>query len=255
MIIKKADKSHIIQIAELWNEAFGDDKSDVLGYLEYLLQFFYICEENDLVKAMASVLSVKFRDKNGGYIYAVATRKSERGKGLSTELLSYIKSLDEYEFLVLVPQEKELFEFYAKRGFIPFSSVETKEIKVEEMNNRISFEEISTQEYVEARKRYFRDSLIEWDVKALDFAKKMYGGKFFEAKNKEYNSAFFGFKVGEKLVIKELLCKDGEILGAKIANSFGCKYVRVSYPEGLAEPFAMIYPDIFEKKYFAVALD
>ena len=101
-MIIKAEKSHMMQIAELWNEAFGDDESDVLSYLEYLLHFFYICEENDTVNAMAAVLPVKFLDKSGGYIYAVATRKSERGKGLSTELLDYIKNLPEYEFLVLV---------------------------------------------------------------------------------------------------------------------------------------------------------
>ena len=76
-MIKKADKSHIMKIAEIWNEAFGDSITQVMEYLEYLLQFFYVYEENGSVKAIASVLPVTFSGKNGGYIYAVATEKFE----------------------------------------------------------------------------------------------------------------------------------------------------------------------------------
>ena len=66
MIIKKADKSHIMQISELWNEAFGDAESDVLEYLEYLLQFFYVCVAS--VKAASLCEGAVIRVKGGNHI-------------------------------------------------------------------------------------------------------------------------------------------------------------------------------------------
>lgn len=256
MMIKKANKTHISRLVELWSEAFGDNEADILNYLEYLLNFFYVYEENGEVNAMAAVLPVAYRNKNGGYIYAVATRKSAQGRGLSTALLNYIKSLDNYEFLVLVPQNEGLFEFYEKRGFIPFSSVVTKEICAGVVTcNDICCEEISTEEYFNLRKEFFGDKLIEWGTEVLNFARKMYSGRFYRVEDNANSVACFCFKNGERLVIKEILGADREQVGKKLAVLFGAKYACLSYPDFAEKPSAMFYPAVDSVKYFSIALD
>ena len=256
-MIKKADISHKLQIAELWNEAFGDSVREVLEYLEYLIDFFYICEEDGELNAMAAVLPVSFSGMSGGYIYAVATRKSMRGRGLSTKLLEYIKKLDEYDFLVLVPQNESLFSFYEKRGFFAFSSTEIIKVPVDsELATKVVCKEISAEKYLELRKRYVGEKLIEWGTDTLNFAKKMYGAGFFEVeKCGQTKAVCFCFKIDKKLIIKELLGDKDEPFLRELATFFGCEFVEAVCLNSDAKPCAMIYPELPGDKYFSISMD
>ena len=79
---------------------------------------------------------MEYKGKKGFYVYGVATGKEYRGKGISTKLLEYAKGfVDEKkaDFLVLVPRNEGLFEFYVKRGFFRKYCVKTEIFDREEL--------------------------------------------------------------------------------------------------------------------------
>ncbi len=256
-MIIKADITHKKQLADLWCEAFGDKKEDVLLYLDFLLKYFYIYEENGTIYAMTAVLPLSHNGKNGGYIYALATRATMRGRGISTRLLNYIKALPEYDFFVLVPQNESLFDFYKRFGFAPVSCVEGKNIlAADAIDDTFKCVCISADEYADFRKNHFGSTLIKWDVEVLDFAKAMYGGNYyFISENGVRIGVCFCFKSGENVVVKELITKNREAVSKKIAAYFGAKNTIAFYPEWDSPPSAMIYPPVSDKIYFAIALD
>lgn len=255
-MIKKAQLAHNEQIADLWNEAFGDKKADVFGYLKFLLRYFYVYEENGAVLAMAAVLPLTFKENRGGYIYAVATKKEMQGKGISTQLINYIKNIPEFDFFVLVPQSESLFNFYKRFDFVPISCIETMTIPLQNITcDNICCTPLQIQEYIDFRKEFFDGELIAWDAEAMRFAKDMYGGDFYQVtQNETQIGACFCFKNGDHLIIKELLTKDAELAG-KIASYFCAKKCTISYVKFGKKPSAMVYPADFDKQYFNIALD
>lgn len=257
-MINKAKSNHKNQIADLWCEAFGDRKEDVDGYLEFLLDYFIVYEENGEVCGMLSVLPVAAGEKRGGYIYAVATKKAYRGRGVCTKLLDYVKGCSKYEFLVLVPQSDGLFDFYKKAGFVPFSA--TAKITVcaaDAAGNNIECIPVSVAEYFLHRRDFFEDKkLIEWHENVLGFAKVMYGGGFYSLKRNGNDIGIaFCFKDKDTLFIKELCTDDAEHACAGMAEYFGAKQTQATYVDFSSKPSAMVFPDADKNLYFGIALD
>lgn len=121
-----AEYTDLPQLRALWQEAFGDSESYMDLYFDHRFEpgETYVLRENGDVASMMTAMRVSlWTDKekiNGRYIYAVATRKSCRGKG-------YAKMLDRFmvsdlrkmgvRFTCLVPAENSLHEFYAAQGY------------------------------------------------------------------------------------------------------------------------------------------
>ena len=103
-MILPAGPCHKEQIVALWSDAFGDRAEDVERYLETILEYFLVYEEDGIVKGMLSVLPVSFFEQNGGYIYAVVTDKKYRGQGICNKLMEFVKANNKYDFLALKPQ-------------------------------------------------------------------------------------------------------------------------------------------------------
>lgn len=112
----------------LWQEAFGDDESFISAFLRsfYTPQNAPIAVIDGEIAAMLFLLdgemSVGGKRYPAYYLYAASTKKSHRGKGLMTELLDFSArtSADRGQaFICLKPGEKELFDFYEKRGYLP----------------------------------------------------------------------------------------------------------------------------------------
>lgn len=112
----------------LWQEAFGDDESFINAFLRsfYTPQNAPIAVIDGEIAAMLFLLDGEM--SIGGkrypvyYLYAASTKKSHRGKGLMTELLDFSArtAADRGQaFICLKPGEKELFDFYEKRGYLP----------------------------------------------------------------------------------------------------------------------------------------
>lgn len=257
-MISKAKSYHENMIMDLWCEAFGDRRDTVAEYLEFLLDYFIVYEENGEVCGMLSVLPVTAGEKSGGYIYAVATKKAHRGNGICTRLLDYVKTCGEYEFLVLVPQSDELFGFYEKAGFVPFSA--TAELVTHaacSVDGSIECTPISAAEYFFRRRNFFKDKmLIEWRKDVLEFAKTMYGGDFYSLKRNGNDVGLaFCFKDKDTLFIKELCADDAEHACAEMAVCFGAKQIRATYVNFFSKPSAMVFSIAKKKLYFGIALD
>lgn len=257
-MISKAKSYHENMITDLWCEAFGDRREAVAEYLEFLLDYFIVYEENGEVCGMLSVLPVAAGEKNGGYIYAVATQKAHRRNGICTRLLDYVKTCGKYEFLVLVPQSDELFDFYEKAGFVPFSATaELVTHAVDSVESGIECTPIPAAEYFIRRRDFFKDKmLIEWQEAVLEFAKAMYGGNFYSLKRNGNDVGLaFCYKDKDTLFIKELCAEDAERACAEMAARFGAKQIRAAYVNFFSKPSAMVFPSADKRLYFGIALD
>ena len=122
MIIEKPTAAQQRQLRCLWKEAFGDTE-------EYLDLFFgtafspsrcRCAVEDGTVVAALYWLDGTCRGQKLAYIYAVATAKAFRGRGIASRLLedthSHLTRLG-YAGAVLVPGEGPLFGFYEKLGY------------------------------------------------------------------------------------------------------------------------------------------
>ncbi len=255
-MIEFANESDVISITELWKEAFGDEYEDIKRYLDIYLKYVLVYRENGKVMGMLSLLPVEKNGDKGRYIYAVATFKECRGKGISTKLLDYtkqfIKSANE-KFCILVPASESLFEFYKKRGFKTVSCIKRAEFNIGDLNKSdLSVEKITADEYAELRNKYLSQyNLVKWSVSELENISMLYGGSFY--KICEIDAAYFAVKNNDTLYIKELCCKNIDEAAAAAMQNDRCKKV-FTVSDGNS-PFAMIYPGKYENVYFNIALD
>lgn len=113
----------------LWKEAFGDED----GYIELFFETVYkenitVFAEFDCGKAvsalylMRSYIKSESRVLDGYYLYAAATLKAYRGKGLMGKLINEAKAYVSdkgKDFISLVPGEESLCAYYNRFGFEP----------------------------------------------------------------------------------------------------------------------------------------
>lgn len=107
-------------LLRLWREAFSEDGSWFFSRINAKGW----CAENGGLLAMAFALPQTLVTEQGefpaAYLYAVATAKAARGKGVATELIRAIEAdlkADGVSGVVLVPAEQSLFPFYDRMGY------------------------------------------------------------------------------------------------------------------------------------------
>lgn len=166
-------------IIRLWAEAFGDSEETICRFLDNICKNnIVVYTQNDDVIGMASVLPVSCKEEKGRYVYAVATAKSHMGQGICRKIMAFIeefaKNMGE-SFLILVPADESLFDFYKKMGYnqTVFASkpyeAETGEI-------------ISAEEYYNIRENALRNfDFIKWSKADLEFI--LSHGKAVKTKN------------------------------------------------------------------------
>lgn len=166
------------QLSALWQDVFDEDREVTNLFFENV---YGICE-NPIIENNGEILSSAFLipceigKYKGFYIYCALTHKEHRGKGLMANVLSYadeIRQKSGFDFLLLVPAEKSLFNYYGKFGFVPFGYAYTA--KIPEKYNEIRAK------YSKARK--FSETEVIFPDSVIDFwaeATKHYGGKIIE---------------------------------------------------------------------------
>lgn len=141
----------------LWREAFGDSED----YLDLFFGTVY-SQKNCLAATIDGELAgalywfdCEFNSEKTAYIYAVATTKKHRGKGVCSALMArthlYLKE-NGYSLAFLVPGEASLFDFYEKMGYITCGFID--ELKLLNCNGNIQTEKISACEYFTLRKDF-----------------------------------------------------------------------------------------------------
>ena len=126
--IELANLSHRAELIELWAEAFGDGEGFVSSFLDaYMIPEYSVpavISEGRLVSALYLIefplWSYSKLVGDCAYIYAAATKKDFRNRGYMSDLIKYSAELCKnrgLKAIFLFPQERTLFDFYARFGF------------------------------------------------------------------------------------------------------------------------------------------
>lgn len=168
-MIEIASEKYKNRIISLWQEAFGDTEEFINGFLHNMSysKNMLIYTKDDDVLGMASMLPVFCGENAGRYIYAVATRRAHRGKGVCRSIMQavdeFIKMNNE-KFAVLVPASQSLFEFYGKMGYNQII-YQPYFPKLKEIG-----QQCSKFEYFKIREKLFENyNLIGWSKESLEY--------------------------------------------------------------------------------------
>ena len=175
-MLRTAIKSDLPAILALWGEAFGDSEASVRFFFETFPDCrTYVTEEDGVIAAMVHALPQTLSpDIPAAYVYAVATLKSHRGKGLCRDLMAFAEQdlrQKGFSCCVLTPGELSLFRFYENLGY---KAVFTR--------NRTAFsggEPISAAEYAALREQLLTAPHMMYDLRTLEYAAKVYGLTFY----------------------------------------------------------------------------
>lgn len=126
-MIRTAQESDIPRLKQIWQVCFGDSDS----YIDFFFQNAFrpestlLLEEDGLPCSMFflldSTLVLKGHEYPAAYLYAAATLPEYRGHGYMGQLIRYAGRFCAergWDYIVLVPAEKELWAYYSKFGFL-----------------------------------------------------------------------------------------------------------------------------------------
>lgn len=240
------------QIKALWQEAFGDSDEDTEFYFErrHRHENMLVLLEGDEVAAMLTMLPINLKAGKEGlkarYIFAVATKKSHRGQGLSTKLLEAA-----HEFIrseggaagVLVPAEGSLFDFYEKRGYQTAFYIDEAVIPAAQLPKISTLDSVfdcSASEYLSSRENLLGDNrmYVKWDLEALTYIKDslgMGGGRMLKLTIDKKPALAVCAPVNDGVMVTELLCEKSHITRAlaQIHNLIRAERYTVRTPQGV----------------------
>ena len=219
-MLRQAVPADLEGICALWQEAFEDSEQAVRFFFQFFPQCVsYVAEEDGKIVSMVHALpQVLSPDTPAAYIYAVATLRSCRGKGLCRKLMAFAEEdLKRRGFgcCVLRPGEQSLFAFYRELGYhtaftrrrIPFSGGTP----------------IAVSEYLARRAELLREPHMVYDAQTLSYAQKVYGLTFYRteggiaAASPDYTAEVLPQDLeGERFafgMVKQLSDKPSEITG------------------------------------------
>lgn len=161
-----ATEKDIPGMEALWQEAFHEPMA-----LPACTSF--VAELDGEVAAMLHALPQRLRgrrDHKAAYLYAIATKKAYRSRGLCRGLMAFAERSLDVDCCVLVPAQESLFAYYRSLGYEPAF-----------YRNKTAFsggEEISMAEYLSLREQLLQAPHMVYDD--LSFAQSIYGLKFYK---------------------------------------------------------------------------
>lgn len=192
-MIDFAGKNDINALSGLWQSVFLEDKE----VTEYFFENIFGSVVTPVIRIDGEIVSslflpdCKIGEYKGKCVYCAMTKYTHRGKGYMKMLLDFSYDWckeNGFDFLVLVPAEKSLFDYYAKCGFSPFGVRRAYTINGEmpEIKGKLTFEnELSFDNKIYD---YWKNSCIHYGGKITDF------GFTFDDKNIIIRNAKGGFE-------------------------------------------------------------
>jgi ribosomal protein S18 acetylase RimI-like enzyme len=175
-LLRIANSADFDGIAALWQEAFGDSREAVERFFEHFpnCRSFVAEEDGKIVSMVHALPQILSPDTPAAYIYAVATAKESRGRGLCRDLMAFAENelKEKFDLCVLTPGEPSLFRFYETLGY------ETAFYR--SRNPFPGGEEISLEDYAALRENLLTQSHIVYDKAALRYAQGIYGLAFYK---------------------------------------------------------------------------
>ncbi|MCI5795280.1 MAG: GNAT family N-acetyltransferase [Ruminococcus sp.] len=126
MDIRLSSPKYKKKMYSLWQECFGDDNETIDMFFKNSFSYenAVICTEGQEVVSQLFLLPEKLSIAGKGYsayyIYAAATAKKYRKRGIMGSVLKFAASLAadrKSDYLFLVPATEHLFDYYEKFGF------------------------------------------------------------------------------------------------------------------------------------------
>ncbi len=253
MIIDAPRENDILTLRALWKQAFGDTDD----FLDLFFSTAFSSDRALCLRVDGVPIAVLYwfdctcRQEKIAYLYAVATAREHRGKGLCSVLMDNThKHLERlgYAGAMLVPSSESLFEFYRKRGYETSGYV--SEFCVNSSDVPLNIRMIDIDEYARMRRQMLPPDGVVQENENLCFLQKQ--ASFFAC-----DGALLAARTdGDKLVCSELL-GDREKAPA-IVGALGCRKGDFR-TVGADKPFAM-YRSLGETNntppsYFGLAFD
>ena len=243
---------HIPALKLLWQEAFGDPAPVIDAFFA---TGFSPDRCNCLLQDGKPVSALHWFDcqlgsKKLAYIYAVATLKSHRGKGLGRKLLEnthHLLRTKGYTGCLLVPGSEELFGCYETFGYRTATAI--SEFSCRAGRHPIPAREIPAREYTRLRQTLLPAGGVIQKDSALDFLQTQ--GQFYTGDG----WLLAGSAENSILTVQEFL-GDPQIAPA-ILRALNCREGRFRAP-GADRPFSMLLPlsaDCPAPAYFGLAVD
>ena len=257
MNIDSPELSHIPMLRSLWQEAFGDNDAflDTFFKTAFHPDRCRCINEDGQITAALYWFCCEHAGKPIAYIYAVATAKAHRGRGLCRKLLADTHlhlTRQGYEGVLLVPGSQELFDMYEKMGYQTCSTIRQFQCSI---NNKATPEElqlctIDQYEYARLRKLLLPKGSVIQEQENLDFLEtqvRFYMGHGFLLAAHGEKDTLYGV---------ELL---GDITAASaITHTLGFTHGTFRTP-GNGKAFAMYHPlgdsTLLPPDYFGFAFD
>jgi len=176
-MLRSATKSDLPGILVLWQEAFGDSPESVSYFFKSFPNCIsYVTEEDGEIVSMVHALPQTLSpDLPAAYVYAVATLRSHRGRGLCRDLMAFAEAdlrSRGFACCVLAPAELGLFDYYETMGY-----------RVAFTRRRVPFSggsPISLTAYLTKREQMLEEAHMVYDRAALVYAADVYGLTFYE---------------------------------------------------------------------------
>ena len=250
MIIDAPQPEQIASLKALWQEAFGDTE-------EYLRLFFttafspdrcHCLTESGEVAAALYWFDCVVEGKSYAYLYAIATKKAFRGRGLCNALMTnthrHLQELG-YAGAILVPAEESLFDFYRAMGYRNFGGVSRFTCQPGEV--AAALQPVDAENYGKLRQKLLPSGGVTQDLVTLHFL---------EAQTALYKGDDFllsCYREEDILMVQEYLGDKSKAPG--IVAALGCREGR--FLKSGRDPFAMWLPltdDAPAPTYFGISL-
>lgn len=251
MRIDYPQESELPGLRTLWREAFGDDDAfvDVFFHTAFSPDRCRCVSDGENVIAALYWLDCRCDGRPLAYIYAVATAKRSRGKGICRALMEDTHQLLAqlgYAGCILVPGEKSLFNMYGSMGYTTCASIRQFDCSAAETAVRL--QSISAEEYARLRRTMLPQGAVIQEEANLAFLSKL--SRFYAGEELLLCAA----AEDDRLSCLELL--GSAELAPQILTALGCTAGTFRMP-GPGRDFAMYHPfsDAEAPSYFAFAFD
>lgn len=292
--VRLAKKGEITGQKEIWKLCFGDEDP----YIDFYYSNRYKEDETALlllngeITSMLTMLPVKIvtpvkQSIDSAMLYAIATHPKHQKKGLASELMDFSKKhlkSKRIETSILVPAEKDLFDFYYKQGYqdgFYIREIQLTQDRIEELpiykTCKLNINPVVSEGYNFIRNEYLCSKMyVEFSNADIEYQKKLSrltGGEIYEIEvDGRKGCVAIENLSSEKVMIKEILVPEEYINLAigHITHLLNAKEYIVRTPAFLGEslggvirPFGMIqgFVNIYDKNthdnlgYLGLAFD